>query len=570
MKKEKQNKSAECPVRNTGIGGQAVIEGVMMRGEQGMALAVRDSEGVIRVSRKRMTPLSKKGFWFNFPIIRGAVRFVCNMIDGVKTLMKSADVFGESEPSKAEKWVSEKMHVDLMSVVTTFSLVLGLALSVFLYIVLPNLILSLFQKLIPTLGEGWQQFILAFSKLAIMTAYLMLVSLMKDIKRTFMYHGAEHRTINCYEKGLPLTVENVQKQTTFHNRCGTTFLFLTILVSVFVSFLLGVDDPAWLRVLKRLATLPVTAGLAYELLKALAKTDFPLLYPLKLPGMLMQKITTRPPTDDMAEVAIASFLAALELDEDPNAAEFDFEQPRSYKQVRAEAEAILAGVDEADVDWIFCAALKSTRAALAMREKVSPKEYANIIKMAKERATGKPLQYILGNTCFYGYDFTVTPDVLIPRFETELLADYAIKLVNENSSVLDLCTGSGCIGITVQKKTGARVTLADISRKALAVAEQNAVALNAPVALVETDFFSNLSRSYDLITCNPPYIRTDDVELLSPTVRDYEPRIALDGGKDGLDCYRILAAEAARHLISYGYLLLEVGMVQAQDVKALL
>ncbi len=563
----------------------------MMRGERSMALAVRDSEGVIRVESKRTESVRSKGFWYNFPVVRGVTRFAGNMIDGVKTLMRSADVFGEAEPSKFEKWLSKTFKIDLMSVVTFLAMVLGIGFALVLYSIIPNAIAEGIDSLVARgngvgLSNAAMQFIMAGAKLLIMIAYLLLCSCIKDVRRTFQYHGAEHKTINCYEHEMEMTVENVMKCKTFHNRCGTTFLFFTILVSIIVSFFLpmfnGKDMYGILiennvlsllaRIGVRLLALPIVAGISYEFLKLMAMTDFWLLMPLKWPGMLMQKITTKEPDDKMAEVALTAFLTVMRMDADESVPEVTFEMQRPYADVVKEAKERLGeGVDPADLDWILCSALKCERGKLGQREKVTPKEYHNIMAMVEERRTGKPLQYILAETNFYGFDLRLTRDVLIPRFETELLAEQAIKRVRKESRVLDLCTGSGCIAVAVQKMTGCTVTASDISPEALEVARQNAERNGAEIEFIESDLFEKLGeRTFDLIVSNPPYVRRADIDTLQPEVRDFEPRLALDGGEDGLDCYRAIAEQAAGHLTEGGTLLLEVGEGQAQQVRAML
>ena len=566
-----QKKAENC--KKTSIGGQAVIEGVMMRGERSMAIAVRDNDKRIRVETRRLVPLREKNVCYRIPVVRGVVSFVTTMIDGIKTLMRSADVFGEMEPTKFERWMSKKLKVDVMSVVTFFSLLIGLGLAVGLFIMLPNAIpgwLGLSQD-----RSVVYELVVGAVKVLILFAYLLLASCMKDIRRTFQYHGAEHKVISCYEKGMEMTVENAQKCSTLHSRCGTTFLFFVIFVSIIVGILLSAFVPipnSWARIGLHLLALPVVAGLAYELLKALAKTDSWIVFPLKLPGFLLQKISTRQPTDDMVEVSLTAFLTVLEMDRDPSIPEVKFQMQKNFDEVRDELKQkfVAAGIEEtADVDWICCAVLKCERGKLKDKV-VTPKNYETIMKFADERLTGKPLQYVLAETEFYGHPIHLTPDVLIPRFETELLADYALKKIEKESSVLDLCTGSGCIAVAVAKEKGAHVTASDISPAALAVAKDNAARNGVEVTFVESNLFANLSGAFDVIVCNPPYIRTGDISQLERIVRDFEPKLALDGGADGLDFYRAIARDAAAHLKERGYLFLEVGFDQAREVEQLL
>ena len=565
MKKEKAQKRSS-------IGGQAVIEGVMMRGERSMAIAVRDNDKNIRVETRRLKPLKERNVVFRIPVLRGVCNFAVTMVDGIRTLMRSADVFGEMEPSKFEKWMSKKLKIDVMSIVTFFSLLIGVGLAVGLFIMLPNAVPGWFG--LSQENSTVYELVVGGVKVLILFLYLLLASCMKDIRRTFQYHGAEHRVISCYEKGMEMTVENAQKCSTLHNRCGTTFMFFVILMSIIVGILLTAFievRSTWMRIGLHIAALPVVAGLAYELLKGLAKTDFWLLYPLKLPGLLLQKISTRKPTDDMVEVSLTAFLTVLEMDRDPSIPEVQFQMQKNFQEIYKEAEKKFAdaGIEErADLDWICCAVLKCERGKLKDKV-VTPKQYRKIFEFVDERIAGKPLQYILSETEFYGYPIKLNPSVLIPRFETELLCDYAMKEIGKESRVLDLCTGSGCIAVTVAKEKGASVTASDVSPAALEVARENATANGVSIEFVESNLFAGISGTFDVIVSNPPYIRSGDIAGLERIVRDFEPRLALDGGADGLDFYRAIARDFEKFLKPKGYLFLEVGCDQAKEVAAL-
>ncbi len=568
---EKKNKR-ETSCKRSSIGGQAVIEGVMMRGERSMAIAVRDNDKKIRLETRRLKPMKERNIVFRIPVLRGICNFAVTMVDGIKTLMRSADVFGEMEPSKFEKWMSKKLKIDVMSIVTFFSLLIGVGLAIGLFVMLPGAVPGWFG--VSQENSTVYELIAGGVKIVILFAYLLLASCMKDIRRTFQYHGAEHKVISCYEKGMEMTVENAQKCSTLHNRCGTTFMFFVILMSVLVGILMTAFihvTSSWMRIGLHLLALPVVAGLAYELLKALAKTDFWLVYPLKLPGLLLQKISTRQPTDDMVEVSLTAFLTVLEMDKDPSIPEVKFEMQKNFEEIYAEAKKKFeeAGIEDfADIDWICCAVLKCERGKL--RDKVvTPKNYQRIFELVGERIAGKPLQYILSETEFFGYPIKLNQNVLIPRFETELLCDYAMKEIRKESKVLDLCTGSGCIAVAIAKEKGAQVTASDISPEAIEVAKENARINGVSVEFVESNLFAKVTGVFDVIVSNPPYIRSGDIAGLERIVRDFEPRLALDGGADGLDFYRAIARDFEKFLAPKGYLFLEVGYDQAKEVAAL-
>ncbi len=566
--------------KNVSIGGQAVIEGVMMRGSSSMATAVRDADGVIRLETKRLTPQKERNRFLRLPLIRGVVSFFSSLVGGSKTLMRSAEVFGEGEPSKFEKWVATKLKINVMSVVTTFSLILGLALAIFLFMWLP--------QFIRTTIEGWcgadfkfdiwaKNFIEGGLKLLIFILYIFLASLLKDIRRTFMYHGAEHKTISCFESGKELTVENTRKCTRVHDRCGTTFMVFVMVISILlfalVETLIGNVDRTY-RVLLKIALLPIVAGLSYELLKLLAKTKSVFVLPLKVPGLLLQKITTREPDDQMLEVAITAFNKVREMDADITIEEQQFVLPKKLTEVLQETKERLAKygiIEQSEAEWIVSISLNIERSALSSDKIVSPKDQDKINKIVDERISGRPLWYCIGDTDFYGYTIKVDERVLIPRPETELLVENALKHVNSDTTVLDLCTGSGAIAIAVQKERGATVTAVDVSSDALYVAKTNAELNGANIEFIESDMFKNLlDRKFDVIISNPPYIKTQDILSLQSEVKDFEPTIALDGGVDGYKFYKEIAENAIMHLNDHGVLILECGIGQAECIKSML
>ncbi len=572
----------------TSIGGQAVIEGVMMRGESSMATAVRDADGIIRIESKRVTPIKKRNLFFRLPIIRGVCSFISSFIDGTKILTRSAEVFGEGEPSKFEKWASQKLKVDVMSIVLTFSMILGLALAVFLFMFAPQFIRGLIETWSNyTFGVWAKNFIEGGLKLLIFISYILLVSLMKDIRRTFMYHGAEHKTIACYESGKELTVENAKKCSRVHNRCGTTFMVFVMVISiiVFAIFEALAGKPLenalgtgfvynLVRILCKIGFLPIVAGLSYELLKGLAKTNCWLFFPLKLPGLLLQRITTREPDEQMLEVAITAFNTVMEMDKDPSMPEKKFVVTQKRVKLLADVKSRLAqyGIDEdAEAEWIISICLGIKRDKVNTQDYVSPKDIDKINTMVDERITGRPLWYCVGDTEFFGYTIKVDERVLIPRPETELLVENAIVGVSEEKSVLDLCTGSGAIAIAVKKKCGATVTAVDYSADALALAKENAELNGVEIEFISSDMFSSLAgRKFDVIISNPPYIPTKDIAELQKEVKNFEPMMALDGGEDGLDFYRQIVNNAKDYLNDGGALYLECGIGQAQTVSEML
>ncbi len=312
----------------TMIGGQALIEGIMMLGPDKSAVVVRTKDGL----QEKIEDRPKPNFGFSIkklPFIRGLFNFWTSMKIGVSAMMYSADFMLEEEaeepvenPSKVDKWLEEKLSTGAF---TTIAVILGICMSVGLFIILPSFIGSMIQRWIP--NKLVHNLVEGLIRVVILVAYMSLMSLMKDMKRVFAYHGAEHKTIRCYEARLPLTVENVRKQTRLHPRCGTSFLFVVVFLSILVfsvaSILLAPVTPtfdsgilnALVRVVLKLLLLPLVVGIAYEINRIVGRYDNWFTRAISAPGMWLQYITTREPDDSMIEVGIAALSAVIPEEE---------------------------------------------------------------------------------------------------------------------------------------------------------------------------------------------------------------------------------------------------------------
>lgn len=307
----------------TSIGGQALIEGIMMKNPQKKtALAVRKPDKTIDISFIEDKSIKDKYPFLKLPILRGVVTYIETMIQGYKVMMKSADISGFTEiEEENNKPQDPKKESAVTAAIMTLGSILGIALALVLFLGIPRYAVSGLEWIVGSpfskvVRAGIEQLI----KLAVLVAYMWGISFMKDIHRVFAYHGAEHKTIFCYEASLELTVENVKKQKRFHPRCGTSFLILMILVSMIVSTLVqmifsGVYDIAWLWIIAKVLMLPIICGLGYELLKVCGKYDNILTRIISAPGMWLQRITTKEPEDDMIEVAIAALKACDEIED---------------------------------------------------------------------------------------------------------------------------------------------------------------------------------------------------------------------------------------------------------------
>ena len=304
----------------TSIGGQALIEGILMRGPEKQAIVVRDKDGQLVEKVEELKLIKDRYPILGVPLIRGTVNFLAAMVSGVKALMYSADFYPDeevSQPSKFEQWLEAHLSSEkLEKAIVAFAVLLGVGLSIFLFLVLPTLLTGGILHFFPGFPLWGRNVVEGLLKIVIFLAYLILCSKQKDIYRVFQYHGAEHKTIFCYEAGLPLTVENVRIQPRHHPRCGTSFLFVVIFVSILVSSVVFGIWPitnAWLRTLVHLILLPLVVGITYEFNRWVGRhvQDSGLAKLLTAPGMWMQNFTTNEPDDSMSECAIRSLELVL-------------------------------------------------------------------------------------------------------------------------------------------------------------------------------------------------------------------------------------------------------------------
>ncbi len=304
------------------VGGQALMEGIMMKGPKGTAMSLRLPDGSIETTMKDFVSVRKKFKFFNIPILRGIVSFVESMVFGYKLLMESAektslDLEQENE-SKLDKWISDHFGPKMLAVIGFISAVLGIGLAFLLFMWLPSF---LFDVVNNHLANGailpLRAVFEGLIRVVIFIIYMALVARMKEIRRVYMYHGAEHKTIFCFEHGNELTVENIRKEKRFHPRCGTSFIFVTILLSILVSSIVSVIFPAltqtrWLWILVKVLITPLIMGIGFEFIQLAGKYPNKFTQLLSAPGLLMQRITTAEPDDAIIEVAIESMKAALE------------------------------------------------------------------------------------------------------------------------------------------------------------------------------------------------------------------------------------------------------------------
>ena len=318
------------------VGGQAVIEGVMMKAGERTVTTCRKEDKSLVVYDGKFVSVRKKHKFLNIPILRGFINFIEMMILSIKTLSNSADALGlEEEESRFEKWLKKHLGIGITVVIMTISVILGVALALLLFMLLPNLISSLIDEYLLDGSLGvWTAVVEGFVKIVIFLVYLWLVSLIPDIKRTFMYHGAEHKSIACFESGTELSAENAKSYTRFHPRCGTSFMFFMILLGVFAGLFIKLifPDMHWAAYTGiRLLILPLVMGLGYEFIMFAGKHDNIMTRAMSAPGLWVQRLTTKEPTEDMLEVAIISIKCALR-DDFPEFKEFWEARPWEKKE----------------------------------------------------------------------------------------------------------------------------------------------------------------------------------------------------------------------------------------------
>lgn len=307
-------------MKSSNIGGQAVMEGIMMRHKDKYSIAVRRPDKEIELKTEEYKCIFGKAKFLRYPLIRGVVSFVDSLVTGTKCLMYSAEIAGDEEDeeeaqkmaalSEEERAAKKAKEDRLFKLLLYVTVAVSIVVSIAAFMLLPYALASLFRKI------GASEFVVtiaeAFVKLALFMGYMILISRMKDIQRTFMYHGAEHKCINCVEHGLPLTVENVMASSRQHKRCETSFLFLVMIVSIFLHFIFVLVPGYWARLFGRLLMVPVVSGISFEIIQWAGRSDSKIADFFSKPGMAMQKLTTKEPTEDMVEVAIKAVEAVFD------------------------------------------------------------------------------------------------------------------------------------------------------------------------------------------------------------------------------------------------------------------
>jgi release factor-specific protein-(glutamine-N5) methyltransferase len=556
------------------VGGQAVIEGVMMRGSKGQATAVRTPDKEIKIEFKKIIPITKKYKFLNIPFIRGIFVLLDSLITGINTLNYSASFFEDEDEieSKFEIWLKNKFGDKSNDLIIGATMILSFFIAIGLFVALPTGIASLFNMRL-TMPAIALNLIEAIIRIAILLIYMYSISKMEDIYRVFQYHGAEHKSIFCYESGEELTVENVRKFGRFHPRCGTNFLFLIMFVSIIIFSFTGWGG-FFERLILRIVLIPFVSGITYELIRWLGKNDNKLSKIIAYPGLKLQELTTKEPDDDQIEVAIAALMSAEGIKP----------KEKTIGDLLDIGSKILKAEDidtyMLDAQLLLCNVLAKDKVyIITNREKeVSAKDEKEYLNLIEKRKGKMPIKYILGETEFMGLDFDIEEGVLIPRGDTEILVEEVLSVIGEDDEIeiCDLCSGSGAIGISIASyRKKIRVDEIDFYNIPEKITKKNIVkhGLEDRVLFIKSDLLSEAikeEKKYSIIVSNPPYIKAYEIDNLMDDVKKYEPHTALDGGDDGLIFYRRIIKESKYVLKENGLLAFEIGHDQGEDVSELM
>ena len=399
-----------------------------------------------------------------------------------------------------------------------------------------------------------------------------LISKLDDIYRVFQYHGAEHKTIFCYEAEEKLTIENVKKFGRLHPRCGTNFLFLTMIVSIVLFSLTGWGG-FWQRLILRIVLMPIVAGITYELIKWLGRTESKLGKVIAYPGLKLQELTTKEPDDEQLEVAIKSLMAAEGIEYKKTIGELLIDGNKILKEADIETYIL-------DTQLLLGKVLGKDKLYLIMNkeEEVSKFKEREFYRLINKRKEKMPIKYILKIAEFMGLDFHVEEGVLIPRGDTEILVEETLKIIDNDKeyNICDLCCGSGAIGISIAHlRENTKVDLIDYYDVPEKVTKRNITKhhLASRATFIKSDLLNeviNQEKKYDVLVSNPPYIKEEVIDTLMDDVKKYEPHTALSGGDDGLYFYKKIVDDSDKILKENGVLAFEIGHDQGKEVSDLM
>ncbi|MGL4453923.1 MAG: peptide chain release factor N(5)-glutamine methyltransferase [Sarcina sp.] len=550
------------------VGGQGLLNGVMMNGTKGIAIATRMENGSIDLRFERRYRNDKETGLRSFPFFRGIFLILDTINSGVKSFDLSDELVDDFLSEDTLNKLKNTLNISKSNLIKSIVTFIAGFIFILIFIILPSVVIGSLKKYIQsifTLG-----LLEAVTTIMILVLYMYILGKNEDIFTMFSYHGAEHKSIFCYEKGNELNIENVKKEKRFHLRCGTNLLFMMLINCSIIYVLLGWESII-LRIILKIGIIPIVAGVSYELVEYTSKSRSRISKMIAYPGLKMQLLTTREPNQEQIEIAIIALKKAEGLKVEKTIRELLNEANKTFKDANIESYIL-------DAQLLMCHVLQKDKLWLMMNEteRIGIEKEDEFLKFVAKRKNKYPMNYILGTAEFMGIDFTVKEGVLIPRPDTEILIEEVLKHIGkyEELDICDLCCGSGAIGLSIaQFRINTKVDLLDIDAIPKEVTGINIKnqELDDRAKFIHSDLFANASnKGYDIIVSNPPYIKEEVIETLMDDVKNYEPHLALSGGEDGLVFYRKIVEESSNYLKGKKILAFEIGHDQGDDVKSLM
>lgn len=548
--------------RKEKIGGMALFNGLMLRSKKREAVGRVTSDGYIEIEMVENVNIKKdddKFTIYDIPIFRGMLSMKNMIASSVPYVLNSAQNVLKGKDSKND------VEVDKFELIIAYVVSIGIILV--LLAAIPNFISVFLNHSIRNVAQAIMQ-ITAF------IIYLLLLSKVDSLQTLFKYHGAEHKVANAYEKMKKdeISIESVKKCSRFHTRCGGNFVVYLFFLILFITLLIPSNNLVFKTILQVLV-LPFLAGFSYELVMYTEYLPSFLKF-LAYPAMSIQLITTKEPDDNQIELAIYTLFGCIDGNKEITIKKFCNEYIKKNTKLKKkfsikDSLIIISTIKNIKSDELF---LKIDEIMLNYNEQIKVK-----MMLDKLYIKNYPIEYITGISNFYNEKYKVTEDVLIPRKDSEVLVENAISFIeNEHlKSMIDMCTGSGCLGISISKNSHIEKTLlVDISKKALVIANDNIIRNNAndKCNILNSDLFSKLKNSslkFDILVSNPPYIPTKDIDHLDISVKK-EPIIALNGGEDGMDYYKKILKEATSFLNYKAIIVFEIGFDELEKIKIII
>ena len=533
--------------------------GIGCYSENGVTVALVTADGSKKVQSK---PSKNKVIFANIFFLRGLQYFFCGLV-AMFSVFNASYSLSNYEEGAISKAISKRLYISARYLFILVTIIFSFLLT---FLVLGYFPAKASFWIIGTSANLYLRcFIIALIRVAVVYLALLAFRFIPPMQTFYRFNGACD-SINL-DKSLKKghNAPKVAKPLNFVNYIVFTFLFC-----IFVISLVAININPWANILINMAIVLGSIGLCYEILYLFEKYAGD---NVKKIGLVTSWFVSMKPKITQEEIAkVVKIESGYKLGEN---GDLQDGLPLSALVTEMQTKLESAGrYEKSDVDWIIATVLGKNRAEVKLVRSVSEKDYREIMSVTERRAKGEPLSSIFGFVDFYGLRIDINKKVLSPRAETEILVDEALKLIKDGKrkEVCDLCTGSGAIAIAIAKNANVKVTAIDISKPALATAESNAKKHNVKIDFVESDLFEHLkkSRKFDIIVSNPPYIESEEIDKLDDEVKKYDPRIALDGGADGLDFYRRITEQARKRLNSNGVLMFELGVGQAQAVRKIL